>query len=134
MRLKSLPASSTSLSAVPHKLDVSQCSTWKDAIATAIPLLAPNPTSPPQLEAEILLVRKAQMDSFPSDLSALQTDKDLSSASKLSSLAPELDQVLVVIRVGGRLRRAEDLDPDTIHPIVLDSSHRIAKLLIQKYE
>jgi hypothetical protein len=47
--------------------------------------------------------------------------------SSLLSLAPEYDPILGVIRVGGRLRQVEVLDPDAIHPIILDSRHPLIK-------
>ncbi len=111
-----------SISAVPSTFDVSHCRTWKDAIATTIPQLAPDSTSPPQLAAELMLLRKASMDSFSSELIALQSNKALPSACILSPSAPELDSVLAVVRVGGQLHRVENPDPDTVHPIVLYSS------------
>ncbi|KAL1269000.1 hypothetical protein QQF64_031289 [Cirrhinus molitorella] len=41
---------------------------------------------------------------------------------------------MYVIRVGGRLRRAEALDIATKHPIVLDPSHALTRLIIQDYD
>lgn len=45
----------------------------------------------------------------------------------------EYDQRLGLIRVGGRLRKAEDLDADALYPIVLPPDHHVTKLLIQDY-
>ncbi len=42
------------------------------------------------------------------------------------------DDATGLIRVGGRLRRASDLDLEAIHPIVLDPSHHITKVLIKE--
>ncbi|MGH0181996.1 UNVERIFIED_CONTAM: hypothetical protein FKN15_010817 [Acipenser sinensis] len=86
------------------------------------------------MEAEILLLQQVQADSFSGELNALETGKDIPANSRLWTLSPEYDQCLRLIRVGGRLRRAEGLDPDSIHPIVLDPSHPITKLLIQDYD
>lgn len=44
------------------------------------------------------------------------------------------DQILGVIKVRGRLRQAEVLDPDAIHPIILVSRHPITRLLIKSYD
>ena len=48
--------------------------------------------------------------------------------------SPEYDPELSLIRVGGRLRRAESLDQDSIHPIILDPKHPITKLIIKHYD
>ncbi len=39
-----------------------------------------------------------------------------------------------MIRVGGRLHKAEVLEEDEIHPIVLDPSHPVTKLLIKDFD
>ncbi|KAL1255106.1 hypothetical protein QQF64_013167 [Cirrhinus molitorella] len=76
----------------------------------------------------------AQRDSFPEELDALAKGKSISAHSRLVSLSAEYDQTLGLIRVGGRLCRAEGLDPDTIHPIILDPKHQITLLLIKEYD
>ena len=50
-----------------------------------------------------------------------------------TGLDPEYDQSSGLIEVGGRLRQAE-LPLDGKHPIMLDPSHHIMKLLIQDYD
>ncbi|KAK0153104.1 hypothetical protein N1851_005238 [Merluccius polli] len=35
------------------------------------------------------------------------------------------------MRVGGRLRRSQDLDPDIIHPIILDPKHPATQLIVK---
>lgn len=45
-----------------------------------------------------------------------------------------MDRAVGLGRVGGRLRIAEDLGPDAIHPIILDPKHHVTKLLIKKYD
>ncbi|XP_026053029.1 uncharacterized protein LOC113039346 [Carassius auratus] len=86
------------------------------------------------LQAEILQWRASQLDSFFDDFQCLKQGKPLPSNSKLLTLSPELDKEMDVIRVGGRLRRAEALDIATKHPIVLDPSHALTKLIIQDYD
>lgn len=39
-----------------------------------------------------------------------------------------------LVRAGGRLRRCNHLDSNTVHPIVLDSAHPLIKFLIQHYD
>ena len=84
-------------------------------------------------EAELLVLIRAQRDSFPEDLECLQGGKPVPSDSRLLTLAPELD-AQGLIRVGGRLRRALNLVEDVKHPIVLGTKHRVTELIIQKYD
>lgn len=84
--------------------------------------------------AEIKLISHAQSESFPEEFQALKNGKEIPRYSRLLPLAPEFDRALQVIRVGGRLRQSKDLEPDTIHPIVLDPKHHITQLLIKNYD
>lgn len=77
-------------------------------------------TAADALATELHLLRQAQRDSFPEEVNEMTKGKSISAQSHLASLSAEYDQTLGLIRVGGRLRRAEGLDPDTIHPIILD--------------
>lgn len=45
-----------------------------------------------------------------------------------------MDEIRQLICVGGRLRRSEDLALETLHPIILDPSHPVTKLLIQDFD
>ncbi|KAL1282342.1 hypothetical protein QQF64_001145 [Cirrhinus molitorella] len=54
--------------------------------------------------------------------------------SRLANLAPEWDSLTDLIRVGGRLRKLADSDPEQIHPIVLDPKHNLTKLLIKEFD
>ncbi|XP_056324239.1 uncharacterized protein LOC130237344 [Danio aesculapii] len=85
-------------------------------------------------EAEITLLKEAQATCFPTELEALTTGKPLPSNSRLLTLAPELDKSTGLIRVGGRLRRSELLDPETVHPIILEPKHPLSQLLIQHFD
>lgn len=80
--------------------------------------------------AERDILRKAQRDSFPEDFHCLSAGKPVYSSSRLMNLAPEYDPTVELIRVGGRLRRSEQLDADIMHPIVLDPSHKLTQLII----
>lgn len=70
--------------------------------------------------AEIALITHAQSESFPGEFQALIS---VSSNSHLLLLSPEFDKTLGVIRVRGRLGQSENLEPDTIHRIVLNPNH-----------
>ncbi|XP_048030832.1 uncharacterized protein LOC125266231 [Megalobrama amblycephala] len=85
-------------------------------------------------KAELSVLRQIQMDSFPDDYQLLKNGKPVRSSSRLLCLSPEFDEASELIRVGGRLRRAEGLDPSTVHPIVLDPSHPNTRLLIRDYD
>ena len=82
-------------------------------------------------QAELALLRTVQRDCFPEEFILLSTGKPVSASSRLLTLAPEFDSGVQLIRVGGRLRRCESLEEDTLHPIVLDPHHPITKLIIQ---
>ncbi|KAK7912513.1 hypothetical protein WMY93_012724 [Mugilogobius chulae] len=60
--------------------------------------------------------------------------KPVAKSSRLLKLSPEFDINNQLIRVGGRLRHSDALEPDTVHPIVLDAKHPITFLLIQDYD
>lgn len=81
--------------------------------------------------AETDLLRKSQQDRFLEDFDCLAMGRPVPTSSRLITLTPEYDPVFQLIRVGGRLRRSDQLDPDTIHPVVLDPAHKVTQLLIQ---
>ncbi|XP_073721654.1 uncharacterized protein [Misgurnus anguillicaudatus] len=86
------------------------------------------------VQAEKLQWKESQLHSFPEEFLCLQQGKPLPHSSRLVSLSPELDKDMDVIRVGGRLRKAEALDAAAKHPILLDPSHALTKLIIQDYD
>lgn len=114
--------------------------TWQELIdATALEILGPNPSSStPNAEeyqqAERIVLQRAQRQSFPEDYKLLAAGKPVSPGSRLLTLAPELDRSTDLIRVGGRLRRLEGQDDLTLHPVVLDASHPVTRLLIQRFD
>ncbi len=87
--------------------------------------------SPDYQSAEALILSHSQAESFPLGFKALKVGKPVPSSSQLSTLAPEFDEVLSLIRVGGQLRRLEGSSLIKIHPVVLDPRHSVTKLLIQ---
>ncbi|KAL7883040.1 hypothetical protein SRHO_G00006980 [Serrasalmus rhombeus] len=117
-----------------------QYSCWTDLVEATVQGLdgaaAPSlvQTASDYQQAEMLIVKQVQQDCFPEELCLLRAGKPVQRSSRLLTLSPELDPEVGIIRVGGRLRRAEVLDPSTIHPIILDPSHPATKLLIQDYD
>ncbi len=95
-----------------------------------------DPDSPTEaseyIEAGKLLLAQAQLDSFLIEVIHLKAGHPVPQNSRLGSLAPEYDDATGLVSVGGRLRHASDLDLEAIHPIVLDPSHHITKLLIKE--
>lgn len=124
----------------PSEITADQYVCWKDLIDATVRRLdgaAAQPgvrTASDYQQAELLIIKQAQRDSFPEELRLLQAGKPVQRSSSLLTLSPELDSDAGIIRVGGRLRRAETLDPGTIHPIILDPAHPAIKLLIQDYD
>lgn len=80
------------------------------------------------IKVENLLLRQAQLESFPEEVKALISNRPLPNSSPLGSLSPEYDQETGLLRVRGRLRRAEQLEPDAIHPVLLDPKHLLTHL------
>lgn len=121
-------------SAVPG---IQQFSTYQELLrATARSLHgAATITDPPAADdfrrAEHALLRQAQMESFPGEFALLRAGKTIPRSSRFLTLAPEYDKASDLIRVGGRLRRCDVLSPEVLHPILLDPSHPVTKLLIK---
>lgn len=118
--------------------DPLQYKTWSDLVdatyqsqhgAAAAPMSASA-----RIDTEVALLKRAQADSFPEELSALQHDRPIQPSSPLISLSPEYDHTLGLIRVGGRLRKADDLPEDSLHPIVLAPDHPSTQLLVKDYD
>ena len=122
--------------------DVSLLSTWKDLMQATVRSLhgAADPGTSSSIEAadyikaENLHLKQAQSMSFPEEVKALMSDRPLPSHSRLGSLSPEYDKETGLLRVGGRLRRAEQLETDAIHPVLLDPKHPLTKLIIQDFD
>ncbi len=124
-------------SSIPDALD---CHTWQELLDATAKEIQVNPTSASfpdaddYRQAEILILKRVQQESFPNDYERLEKGTPVSSDSRLLTLAPELDKSSSLIRVGGRLRRAESIDESTLHPIVLDAHHPVTQLLIKQYD
>ncbi|KAK7938318.1 hypothetical protein WMY93_001644 [Mugilogobius chulae] len=119
--------------------DVQQFNTYKELLDATTQKLhgaadKTSLTADDYQKAEIALLKYAQAESFPEEVSLLQSGKPLSSTSRLLTLSPEYDSSTSLVRVGGRLRRCDALSPDVLHPILLSSSHPVSKLLIQHYD
>ncbi len=87
-----------------------------------------------QRDVQHAVLRQAQGESFPDELSLLKSGKPVSSTSRLITLSPELDAATGLIQVGGCLRHCEVLEEDAEHPLVLDPRHPITALIIKDYD
>ncbi|XP_077374267.1 uncharacterized protein LOC144016825 [Festucalex cinctus] len=117
--------------------DPSQFPTWTELVKATVRSRHGAADAGSQIEAtdftsaERALFVQAQAESFPAEVQALKALRPFPSGSRLGSLAPEYEPETGLVRVGGRLRRATDLDVESVHPIVLDPKHSLTKLLIK---
>jgi len=81
--------------------------------------------------AEKLWIRQSQWDSFPEEMVALSSNKQLDKSSKLLNLAPYLENGIMKIR--GRLDKSKSVSAEARRPVVLDPRHPYTVLLINHY-
>ncbi|CAI5690178.1 unnamed protein product [Oreochromis niloticus] len=121
----------------PPTSNFSKCDTWTQLLETAITQLhgaakgGGTSSAYDYIQAEMRVVREAQQENFLEEYQLFKQGKSTSRSSRLLALSPEFDHENEVIRVGGRLRRSEDLAFPNSHPLVLDPTHPITRLLIQ---
>lgn len=124
----------------PTTSNYSGYDTWMQLLETTILQLHGaasgdgHPSAEDYLQAEISVLRQAQKESFPEEYRLLKSGKPINRSSRLIALSPEFDQESEIIRVGGRLRRSEDLTFSNVHPLVLDPTHPITRLIIQDFD
>lgn len=78
-----------------------------------------DPTDEDYQKVETVIYKRAQRESFTDELCLLKAGKSVPSSSCLLTFSPELDESGGLIRVGGRLHCAEDLEHATVHPSIL---------------
>lgn len=123
----------------PYLPNVQQYTTWRELVEATVQKLqraAGNSRASDADDyrtAEILILRRAQQYSFTEEFSLLRNGKPVQRNSHLLTLSAQLDKTDELIKVDGRLHRFEDIDPDAVHPIILDHRHPTTKLLIQDY-
>ena len=94
---------------------------WDDLLLHGV--ASPSMTAPERTETKVALLNEIQLESFPEEVKALKAGKAVHSSSSLNSLSPALDEAFGLIRVGGRLRKGEKLEEETLHPILLSPDH-----------
>ncbi|XP_062541430.1 uncharacterized protein LOC134209460 [Armigeres subalbatus] len=92
-------------------------------------------------QAETILWRQAQWDSFPDEMSTLTNNvarppgarlESIKKSSQIYKSSPALDNE-GVLRMDGRLANSVESSFDQRHPIILSRSHAITQKLIQHY-
>lgn len=123
-------------------IDVTRFSTWTRAVRVIARVLVfisacrtkkkPPITVDTLQEAERVLLKQSQARTFLEELSALRGGHPLPKSSRLLKLDPMVydDELL---RVRGRLGASTELSFDERHPVILDGSCRITRLLVQQY-
>ncbi|KAI4829959.1 hypothetical protein KUCAC02_001619 [Chaenocephalus aceratus] len=104
--------------AEPAAPDLTLFKSWSELLEVTYQSMhgadAPRMTASSRLETEVVLLKRAQQESFPAE-TTVQSGKQLSPSSCLLPLSAVYDQAVGLIRVGGRLRKAEKyLKEDTI--------------------
>ncbi|XP_042627909.1 uncharacterized protein LOC109062537 [Cyprinus carpio] len=117
--------------------DPSQFLTFQDLLTATVESLGEhgiNVSAEDFRQAEMAILQQAQGESFPSEMAQLTAGKPLQTNSRLLCLAPELEAASKLLRIGGRLRRCEEIEPESMHLIVLDPRHPVTTLLIKDYD
>ncbi len=100
-----------------------QCSGWH---------LCPEASSKFSLaQAQNLIIRAFQMESFPSEILCCKQGKSMHKGSAILSLNPFLDEK-GVLRVGGRLKHSE-LPTQEKNPIIVSGKSHLAVLIIRQF-
>ncbi|XP_059053111.1 uncharacterized protein LOC131847549 [Achroia grisella] len=80
--------------------------------------------------AERLLLKYTQEQSFGDEIAAIKNGNCLSKGSKLLTLSPFLDEY-GILRVGGRIDAAPDVEPEMKRPIILDGRSQVSQLIVR---
>lgn len=124
-------------------VDVSRFSTWTRAVRTVARVLLfiricrrkqlEDVSADLLQEAEMLLIKQSQAESFPDELKVMKIGKPLPTGSKLRNLDPFIYENDNLLRVRGRLSAATQLSFDEKHPVILDGRNTTTRLLIHHF-
>ena len=81
-------------------------------------------------QAEQILIRFVQNESFPNVLKTIANSKEISKKLNIAKLSPFIEED-ATIRVKGRLKLS-NLDYNAKHPILLTAKHPVVQLLLEK--
>jgi hypothetical protein len=93
--------------------------------------LKPYALIPELREAEVILVRLAQQESYKGEYRNLEKGNEIKPDSPIITLTPFFDSKAKIIRVGGRLGYC-NFPTDIKHPILLPSNHHVTNLIVQQ--
>ena len=79
--------------------------------------------------AERIVIKHIQSDGYAEEIKSLEAGQQVRLSSSIASLDPKLEEGL--LRVGGRLKQASDLDYDSRHPLIVPSKVKVTELIIQ---
>ncbi|XP_070855101.1 uncharacterized protein [Drosophila suzukii] len=82
--------------------------------------------------AENLLVRQAQLESFPDEMRSAECGKDVASSSEIRGLAPYVDEH-GVLRVYGRVDAALCMPYSARRPVILSHRHSLTDLIVRDF-
>ena len=90
------------------------------------------PLTPLEMEtSKLLVIRDAQREAFPEEISNMQNKKILKKNSVISALNPKLDQNNIM-RSNSRLVNVRNLNWNSKHPIILPKNHAVTRLIIKQ--
>nr|XP_041630860.1 uncharacterized protein LOC121502108 [Drosophila kikkawai] len=82
--------------------------------------------------AENLLVRQAQLESFPDEMRSAERGKEVATSSEVRGLAPYVDEH-GVLRVYGRVDAALCMPYSARRPVVLSHRHSLTELVVRHF-
>ncbi|XP_041632478.1 uncharacterized protein [Drosophila kikkawai] len=82
--------------------------------------------------AENLLVRQAQLESFPDEMRSVERGKEVASSSEIRGLAPYMDEH-GVLRVYGRVDTALCMPYSARRPVILSHRHSITEMVVRHF-
>ncbi|XP_070145039.1 uncharacterized protein [Drosophila kikkawai] len=82
--------------------------------------------------AENLLVRQAQLESFPDEMRSAKRGKEVASSSEIRGLAPYMDEH-GVLRVHGRVDAALCMPYSARRPVILSHRHSLTEMIVRHF-
>lgn len=83
-------------------------------------------------DSELRLIKQAQFEEFKAELTALRSNRNIATDSKILSLSPTLDED-GLLRADTRLKYAEFIPLDVRCPIILPRNNSVTALLVRHY-
>jgi hypothetical protein len=83
-------------------------------------------------DAERLMIRKAQFDSFQTEYTALWNNQTLPAKSKLVPLTPIMDDSNI-IRINSRIKATPKVSRSVIMPAILPNKHAITNMIVRHH-